>query len=69
MVKSVKRGFDETIKFLKSRKINFTEKFVVGGASKRGWTSWLVTAVDQRIIATVPIVFDLLKWNEVYIFF
>ncbi|RNA20460.1 autocrine proliferation repressor A-like [Brachionus plicatilis] len=64
MVKSVKRGFDETIKFLKSRKINFTEKFVVGGASKRGWTSWLVTAVDQRIIATVPIVFDLLKWNE-----
>lgn len=68
MVKSVKRGFDETIKFLKSRNISFTEKFVVSGASKRGWTSWLLTAVDQRIVATVPIVFDLLKWNEVIFF-
>ncbi|CAF0780190.1 unnamed protein product [Brachionus calyciflorus] len=64
MTKAVKRGFDETVKFLKSKNVNFTEKFVVSGASKRGWTSWLITAVDQRVIATMPIVFDLLNWQK-----
>ena len=65
MTKAVKRGFDETVKFLKSKNVKFTEKFYVAGASKRGWTSWLITAVDKRVIGAMPIVFDLLNWLEV----
>jgi PhoPQ-activated pathogenicity-related protein len=30
--------------------------FLVAGASKRGWTTWTVAAVDSRVVAAVPIV-------------
>jgi PhoPQ-activated pathogenicity-related protein len=30
--------------------------FLVAGASKRGWTTWTVTATDARVVAAVPIV-------------
>ena len=38
--------------------------FVVAGGSKRGWTAWLVGAVDKRVVAVVPIVINVLGVNE-----
>ena len=38
--------------------------FSVAGASKRGWTTWLVGAVDtKRVVAIVPIVLDAIHFQ------
>jgi len=39
-------------------------QFIVAGASKRGWTTWTVGAIDPRVIAIVPVVMDELNFVE-----
>lgn len=53
------------LRFLKSKKIKHNGKFVAAGASKRGWASLMITAVDDRITAVMPIVFDFINIVEV----
>jgi PhoPQ-activated pathogenicity-related protein len=41
------------------------KKFMIAGASKRGWTTWTLAAVDKRVIAAIPIVMDMANFNQV----
>jgi PhoPQ-activated pathogenicity-related protein len=63
MVKSAVRALDAVQEFLASDaggKLK-VDQFVVSGGSKRGWTTWLVAAVDKRVIAIMPTVIDALN--------
>jgi PhoPQ-activated pathogenicity-related protein len=63
MVKSVARAMDCLQEWSEGQGAKI-EKFVVGGASKRGWTTWMIGAVDPRVEAIVPIVIDVLNLQQ-----
>jgi PhoPQ-activated pathogenicity-related protein len=58
MVKGVVRAMDAIQDFLQRQQHISTAGFVVSGASKRGWTTWLTPAVDARVKAIAPWVYD-----------
>ncbi|MEZ4828760.1 MAG: PhoPQ-activated pathogenicity-related family protein [Bacteroidia bacterium] len=52
----------DVIETFSEKNINHpVKKFVVAGASKRGWTTWTTGAVDERVVAIAPIVIDMLN--------
>ncbi len=61
MVKSAVRAMDAVEAFAAQEWGLATNAFTVIGASKRGWTTWLTGAVDDRVAAIAPIVIDMLN--------
>ena len=63
MTKAAVRAMDTATDFLAGKtggKLK-VDRFVVTGASKRGWTTWSTAAVDQRVVGIIPIVIDMLN--------
>src|SRR5690606_20307236 len=65
MVKSAVRGMDAVQALVKEKAKKEVNRFVFSGASKRGWTTWLASAVeDPRLVAIGPMVIDMLNMPE-----
>ncbi len=62
MTKSAVRAMDTITEFCGSTEAKTkVDKFVVAGGSKRGWTAWTTAAVDDRVVAVMPFVIDVLN--------
>ena len=63
MTKAVVRAMDTIQAFCASAEGagHPIDSFVIAGASKRGWTTWTTAVVDNRVVAIIPIVIDLLN--------
>ena len=61
MTKSAVRAMDLVQEFSKKELHKKIKGFVVSGASKRGWTTWLTGANDKRVVAIGPMVIDMLN--------
>jgi len=61
MVKSVVRAMDAIEQFTSDSLDVNVSQFLVAGASKRGWTTWLTAPVDTRVKAIAPLVIDMLN--------
>jgi PhoPQ-activated pathogenicity-related protein len=65
MAKSVVRAMDAVTETCRQEANGLkVDRFVVAGASKRGWTAWAVAAVDKRVVGIIPMVIDVLNVRQ-----
>ncbi len=62
MVRSASAAMSAIQELCAETAIGDVTRFVVTGASKRGWTTWLAGAADKRVSAIAPVVFDNLNF-------
>ena len=69
MTKAAVRAMDAVTAFLASAGGGGVQvkNFIVAGASKRGWTTWSTAAVDPRVVAIAPIVFNSLNIQQAFV--
>jgi PhoPQ-activated pathogenicity-related protein len=63
MAKSAVRAMDASQEAMQKEWGLDVKTFTVTGASKRGWTTWLTGAVDDRAVAIAPMVIDMLNMS------
>jgi PhoPQ-activated pathogenicity-related protein len=61
MTKASKLALDAVTEVVQTQYQKEIKNFMIGGASKRGWTTWTLAATDDRVIAIAPVVIDLLN--------
>jgi PhoPQ-activated pathogenicity-related protein len=64
MVKAAVKAMDAIQEFMQRELQAHVSGFLVSGASKRGWTTWLTPVVDARVKAIAPLVYDNLNLSE-----
>ncbi|AJC49326.1 hypothetical protein IB642_06470 [Allofrancisella guangzhouensis] len=51
---------DWITEMLKNKGINI-QKFILSGESKRGWTTWMTSLMDNRVTGIIPVVINILN--------